>query len=67
MKKILLNDILKIEDSELNNVRIKFNIYNGYHDPMELYKQNPDKINVNWLLWHSKGGISIKTKWQFVF
>lgn len=54
MDKILLNDILKIEDSQLYHVRIKFNIYNGYHDPLELYMENPDKVNIEWFLWNDE-------------
>ena len=52
MDKILLNDILCFSESEISDVRIKFNIYNGYTDPLELYKENPDKVNVEWFLWH---------------
>ena len=52
MDKILLNDILCFSKSEIADVRIKFNIYNGYTDPLELYKENPDKVNVEWFLWH---------------
>lgn len=52
MSKILLNDILNIPDEEISKVRIKFNIHNGYTDPLELYKENPDKVNVEWFLWH---------------
>lgn len=52
MDKILLNDILCFSESEIADVRIKFNIYNGYTDPLELYKENPDKVNVEWFLWH---------------
>ncbi len=44
MNKILLKDILNI-DSTNNVVKIKFNQNNGYDDPIELYKTNPDEIN----------------------
>ena len=50
--KILLNDILHFSPSEIPNVRIKFNISNGHEDPLDLYKENPDKVNVQWFLWH---------------
>ena len=56
MEKIWLNDILKLSPADLPNVRVKFNIYNGYHDPMDLYKEDPDKVNVEWLLWRKKRG-----------
>lgn len=52
MDKILLNDILQIDQTEIKNTRIKFNIYNGYTDPLELYKENPDQVNTTWFLWH---------------
>lgn len=52
MEKIMLNDILNFDKSEISNVRIKFNIYNGHTDPLELYIENPDKVNIEWFLWH---------------
>ena len=52
MEKILLNDILKISSEEISNTRVKFNISNGYTDPLELYKENPEKVNTTWFLWH---------------
>lgn len=53
MNKILLKDILNI-DSTNNVVKIKFNQNNGYDDPIELYKTNPDEINNQWFLWRKK-------------
>lgn len=52
MGKILLNDILAFSASEIPNVKIKFNIWNGHTDPLELYKEDPDKVNIEWFLWH---------------
>ena len=52
--KILLNDLLQFSPSELPDVRIKFNIYNGYEDPLELYQEDHDKVNVEWFLWHDE-------------
>lgn len=54
MKKILINDILQIPTADVKNVRLKLNIDNGYTDPLEEYKSNPDKINVDWFLWHNQ-------------
>ena len=54
MEKIMLNDILGFEKDEIQSVRIKFNIYNGYSDPLELYKANPDEVNIDWFLWQDK-------------
>ena len=65
MKRILINDLLGIKDEDISNVRIKLNIDNGYTDPLEEYKQDPDKVNVDWFLWHNqrryfhKGNIAI--------
>lgn len=52
MAKIMLNDLLRFDTTEVPNVRVKFNIYNGYDDPLDLYKTNPDEVNVTWFLWH---------------
>lgn len=52
MAKIMLNDMLRFDTAEVPNVRVKFNIYNGYDDPLDLYKTNPDEVNVTWFLWH---------------
>lgn len=52
--KIMLNDILHFSPDEIPNVRIKFNISNGHEDPLDLYKENPDKVNVEWFLWHDE-------------
>lgn len=49
--KIYLNDLLKIDDSDIGNIKIKFNQYNGYTNPMDEYMSNPDLINNNWLFW----------------
>lgn len=39
MAKIMLNDLLRFDTAEVPNVRVKFNIYNGYDDPLDLYKR----------------------------
>lgn len=52
MKKILINDLLRIPNDEIHNVRLKLNVYDGDTDPLEEYKQDADLINVQWLLWH---------------
>ena len=50
MAKIMLNDLLHFDAAEVPNVRVKFNICDGSDDPLELYKTNPDWVNVYWLL-----------------
>lgn len=52
MAKIMLNDLLRFDTAEVPNVRVKFNVYDGSDDPLELYKTNPDWVNVYWLLAH---------------
>ena len=37
-----------------DRIKIKFNQHNGEYDPMDLYKSDPDQINVDWLLWRTK-------------
>ena len=65
MGKIMLNDLLKIEN--LENVKVKFNQFNGNIDPMEEYKHHPDIVNTNWLLWRTDVRYFKLVKRQFVF
>ena len=51
---ILLKDILRFTPEQEARAKIKFNKNNGYDDPIELYKINPDVINKEWLYWRSK-------------
>ncbi|BFK80443.1 hypothetical protein I3900191A7_05880 [Clostridium baratii] len=51
--KIYLNDLLKIDDLNIENVKIKFNQYNGISNPMDEYMRNPDLVNNNWLFWRN--------------
>ena len=44
MSEILLEDILQL-DKYSSRVKVRFNQYNGYDDPMEVYKANPNEIN----------------------
>lgn len=52
MAKIMLNDLLHFDAAEVPNVRVKFNICDGSDDSLDLYKTNPDEVNVTWFLWH---------------
>lgn len=54
MKKIYLYDILKFNDEEIKNVKIRFHQWNHYENPMEEYKKNPDIVNNQWLFWRGK-------------
>lgn len=65
MSKIMLNDLLKFNDDDINNVKLKFNQTSEYEDPMELYQANPEIINNKWLFYRrerryfSEGQIAI--------
>lgn len=54
MDKILINDLLKIPDCDIGKTRLKLNVFNGNTDPLEEYKRDPDKINIEWFLWHNQ-------------
>lgn len=53
-KKILLQDILNLSDADRERAKIKFNIWNGYENPIELFKQDPETLNNQWLFWNKK-------------
>lgn len=53
MKKILLDDLLRIPSDIVGNVKIRFNQSNGYEDPMDLYLRDPEKVNTQWLFWRT--------------
>lgn len=48
---IKLNDLLRFKKEEFGNIKIKLNKYNGIDDPMELYQQDPEIVNTQWLFW----------------
>ena len=54
MEVLLLNDLLRLSPEESACAKVRFNQHNGTDDPMELYKSNPDKVNVEWLFWKTK-------------
>ena len=54
MDRILINDLLKIPDCDIGKTRLKLNVFNGNTDPLEEYKRDPDKINIEWFLWHNQ-------------
>lgn len=54
MEKIYLNNLLHFNQADYGKIKIKFNQSNGYEDPMELYQNNPDIVNNQWLFWRSK-------------
>ena len=50
--KISLIDLVK--DLDIDNTKIKFNLNNGYDDPIGLYASNSQLINNKWLFWRTK-------------
>lgn len=52
--KILINDILHLNEDDENRAKVKLNQWNGSSLPIEEYKTNPDLVNVEWLLWHKQ-------------
>lgn len=54
LKPLLLNDLLHMGQESLDKTKVKFNQYNGYEDPMEVYLRNPDEVNNQWLFWRAK-------------
>lgn len=52
--RIILDNLLRIPDSESHIVKIRFNQHDGNDDPMDLYLRNPDIINSQWLFWRNK-------------
>ena len=54
MEKLYLNDLLHFSKEEYESIKIKFNQSNGQDDPMELYQDNPDIVNNQWLFWRNK-------------
>lgn len=50
MSEIMLNDILKIPENEIQNYKIKFNVYNGYEEPLMVMSRSYDEI-CGWIGW----------------
>lgn len=50
-KRLLLNDLLKLDDVDLERTRIKLNLWNGANDPLEEFVRDPEIVNSGWLFW----------------
>ena len=46
-----IDDLLRIPQSDMDKVKIKFNQPSPDEDPLDLYRKNPDIINTQWLFW----------------
>ena len=53
MSEILLEHLLGLKKYE-GRVKVRFNQYNGYDDPMDVYKANPEAVNNEWLFWRTE-------------
>lgn len=51
---ILLKDLLRFTPEQEEKAKVKFNIYNGSNNPIDIYKNNPDEINKQWLYWRNE-------------
>ena len=49
-----INDLLRIPQSDMDKVKIKFNQPSPDEDPLDLYRKNPDIINTQWLFWREQ-------------
>ena len=66
MNEILLNDILKIPENEIDNYKVRFMINNGYIEPLTIMIQNPKEL-LDWIAWKSdKDDLSRKKVITFV-
>ena len=50
MNEILLNDILKIPENQIQDYKVKFNVNNGYTEPLLVMTRSYDEI-CNWIAW----------------
>ncbi|WP_300135126.1 GIY-YIG nuclease family protein [Dysosmobacter sp.] len=57
MDELYLNDLLRFSREEMERVKVRFNLQpKGGQDPMELYLENREKVNTEWLLAKKKKG-----------
>lgn len=52
--KLYINDILRFDENEMKNIKIKFNQFNGESNPIDEYINSPDTINNMWFFWRTK-------------
>lgn len=49
-----MDDLLRIPQSDMDKVKIKFNQPSPDEDPLDLYRKNPDIVNTQWLFWREQ-------------
>lgn len=52
-KKLYINDLLRFNEDEMKNIKIKFNQFNGVVNPIDEYIKSPDVINNMWFFWRT--------------
>lgn len=57
MDKIYLDSILGLNHDQLNNVKIKFNVFNGDENPIDVFRRNPKEINEGWMLYRKEKNV----------
>lgn len=50
---ISIDTFLHFSPEQEPHIRVKFNRPSPYEHPLEVYKSSPEKVNTDWLLWHS--------------
>ena len=50
--KILLRDLLRISEEEIGNYKIRLIVNNEYENVLDLFLNDPEVINTNWLFWN---------------
>lgn len=53
MKEIFLHDLLHFSSEQVRLAKAKFNIWNGRENPIEVYLENPQTVNDDWLFWRA--------------
>ncbi|MCI6538089.1 MAG: hypothetical protein MR443_10690, partial [Lachnospiraceae bacterium] len=48
---IKLNDLLHFSEADMDIVKIKFNQSSPDSNPLDLYQQDPEIVNTQWLFW----------------
>ena len=49
-----LDSFLRFPKEMIPHIRVKFNTCSPYENPLEVYKNNPELVNTNWLLWREE-------------
>ena len=48
---IKLNDLLHFSEADIDIAKIKFNQSSPDSNPLDLYQQDPEIVNTQWLFW----------------